>query len=87
VKQVIYSLVQVAFALNRVYFPGEKKLHESLSKLPMLPHDFVRRIESLLYPGCSPDIALLTTQQRELAALVKEMQQLISSACPNCQNR
>ncbi len=76
VQQVLHALVQVIFALNREYFPGEKKLAHALNKLPMQPEAFTARLESLLCPGSNPGVAQLREQQRELAALVTDVEQL-----------
>ncbi len=79
VQQVLQALVQVVFALNREYFPGEKKLAPALEKLPVQPEAFTTRLEGLLTVGSNPGEAQLREQQRELAALVAEMKQLIST--------
>jgi hypothetical protein len=77
VQQVIQNLIQVLFAYNAVYFPGEKKLALALEHLPRLPKDFTARIQRLLFPESAPDAALLEWQRMELVALVKEVKELI----------
>jgi hypothetical protein len=82
VQQVAQALVQVAFALNREYFPGEKKLAGSLAALPLRPDAFPARLQSLLTIGKDPDVAALRGQRRELAALVAEMERLVAAQHP-----
>lgn len=80
VQQVLHALVQVLFALNREYFPGEKKLAHALNKLPMQPEAFTPRLQSLLSPGGNPGVARVREQQRELAALVADVEQLANES-------
>ena len=79
VQQVINNLVQVLFACNRVYFPGEKKLAISLEHLGVKPRDFTQRIQMLLFPLRAPDRELLEGQRAELSALVNEVKDLVAS--------
>lgn len=79
VQQVAQALIQVIFALNRVYFPGEKKLAEAMDGLPVQPPDFAARLQALLFPACEPGVPALRDQQRELTALLDEMKQLVSA--------
>jgi hypothetical protein len=78
VQQVLQALIQVVFALNRVYFPGEKRLAYAMETLPVHPSGFARRVQELLAPP-SVDVAGLETQRRELADLVAEMRALVSA--------
>ena len=77
VTQVLHALIQAAFALNREYFPGEKKLAQALERLNTRPDAFSRRVHALLFPGGSPTVGQLQEQQRELAGLVAEMERLV----------
>jgi hypothetical protein len=77
VQQVVYALIQVVYALNRVYFPGEKMVAATLAKLPIQPADFAGRIRALVYPGDAGTVADLRAQQGALAALVGEVAQLV----------
>ena len=83
VQQVIHNLIQVVFALNEEYFPGEKKLAIALEHLAVKPKEFTRRIQRLLFDGDGhksqeggPDQAFLEWQRVELAALVQEVKGL-----------
>jgi hypothetical protein len=79
VQQVVDNLIQVLFALNRVYFPGEKKLAAALDHLPVKPEAFVARIERLVFPAATAEVGYLGEQSRELAALVEEVCALVAS--------
>ena len=78
VQQVVQALIQVIFALNREYFPGEKKVAYALSALPVQPRGFAARAQGLIAPGKSPDVAQLREQRRELGALVAEVAGLVA---------
>jgi hypothetical protein len=80
VQQALQALIQVVFALNREYFPGEKKLAGALEKLPISPPGFAARCEALLSPGAPPSVAALREQQRDLTALVSEVRELRTRA-------
>lgn len=80
VQQTLHALIQVAFALNREYFPGEKRLAEALEKLPVRPRAFSARLHALLRSGEGPGVMGLRAQRRELRALVDEMAYLVSSS-------
>jgi hypothetical protein len=80
VQQVAHNLIQVVFALNETYFPGDKKLEAALARLPRQPRDFGERIRRLLAPGAPPDRALLAWQREELCRLLDEVRALVPSA-------
>jgi len=73
VQQVIHNLIQVIFALNQTYFPGDKKLAGALDHLAVKPERFTARIHALLFPGSEPDPAKLNEQRQTLRALVQEV--------------
>jgi hypothetical protein len=77
VQQVVQALIQVVFALNRVYFPGEKKLGSTLAHLALQPPDFHQRLCDLVYPGDDGSTPRLRAQQKALAGLVKDVEALI----------
>jgi hypothetical protein len=78
VQQSVYNLIQVLFALNAQYFPGEKKMQAALEQLALKPANFTRRIQALLFPGAAPSVGLLEEQRLELAALVEETAALVA---------
>lgn len=77
VQQVLQALIQVVFALNHAYFPGEKRLAHAMETLPVQPSGFAQRVQELLTQA-SVDVEGLEKQRRELAALVAEMRALVS---------
>jgi hypothetical protein len=80
VQQVVHNLIQVVFALNRAYFPGDKKLDVAIEHLALKPDRFVERIKYLLFPGVQADVTLVRRQRRVLSELVGEVEFLITQA-------
>ena len=80
VHHAVYALLQVVFALNGAYFPGEKRLARALDRLPRQPDRFVSRVESLVHPAAPPTVETLRAQARELKALIGEVEQLARDA-------
>ena len=79
VQQVVHNLIQVVFALNRVYFPGDKKLAGALDHLSIKPDCFTTRIQNLIRPGAPGTRALFERQRQDLIALVQEMDTLVQA--------
>jgi hypothetical protein len=79
VQQVVQALIQVVFALNREYFPGEKKLADALEKLAIVPAGFAAAIEGLLCPGPARGVDELRGQQRALASITADVRRLQES--------
>lgn len=77
VQLVVHALIQVLFALNREYFPGEKRVTEALSRLAVVPRDVSARVQALVAPGTPPNVASLRAQQQALAALVDDVRALV----------
>lgn len=76
VQQVIHNLIQVVFALNRTYFPGDKKLRIALDHLAVTPPEFAARVERLMLPTSGTPEAF-AQQRDELQALVREVAALV----------
>lgn len=74
VQQVVHAVIQLVFALNHAYFPGEKMLGERVESLPIRPADFAARVRGLL-TGAEG----LRAQHRELGALVAETARLVAT--------
>jgi len=79
VQQVLHNLIQVLFALNRVYFSGDKKLAQALKKLDRSPESFAERVEALMFPGEPATVELLRAQREELQRLVDEVGELVAA--------
>jgi len=73
VQQVIHNLIQVLFAANEIYFPGDKKLAEVMAHLDRLPDRFADRVNQILFPSAAPTVDTLRQAQEELRALVAEV--------------
>jgi hypothetical protein len=78
VNQVAHNLFQVLFALNQVYFPGDKKLDLAIDHLPLKPADFTARVKRIVAPQVTADKAFLEWQCEELNALVNEVEALMN---------
>ncbi len=76
IQQVVHNLIQVLFAVNEVYFPGDKKLAAALGHLDRLPPRFVERVQGLIFPEERVGVALLRRQQAELQQLLKDTEDL-----------
>ncbi len=76
VQQVIHNLIQVLFAVNRVYFPGDKKLAHALGHLDRSPRRFAERVQGLLLPEERVSVQMLRRQQAGLRQLLEEVERL-----------
>jgi hypothetical protein len=77
VQQVLHALIQVVFALNREYFPDEKKLGEALAKVSIVPAGIAATMEALLCPGPAQSVDELREQQLMLAKLAADVRALL----------
>ncbi len=77
VQQVVHNLIQVLFAANQVYFPGDKRLSEAISHLNHVPDCFSERIRQLFWPGVCAGVDVLRSQQRELQDLLREVENIV----------
>jgi predicted nucleotidyltransferase len=76
VQQVVHDLVQVLFALNEVYFPGDKKLDVALAHLPRQPPKLCARIRTLLWPGTPATTQALREQRESLRSLLGDVRDM-----------
>ena len=76
VQQVVHNLVQVLFALNEVYFPGDKKLDVALAHLPRQPTRLCERIHALLFPGTPATADVLRGQREALRSLLGDVRDM-----------
>lgn len=77
VQQVVHNVIQVLFAMNEVYYGGEKNLLASLRALRYTPAGFDRNLLFLLFPPHEDRVfekqrellrAIIADIERELAA-------------------
>jgi predicted nucleotidyltransferase len=79
VQQVVHNLVQVLFALNEVYFPGDKQLDAALAHLPRKPRELSERIGALLFPGTPATAEVLREQRERLRSLLADVREMAAS--------
>ncbi len=72
---LVRDIMQVLFALNRTYFPGDGANLRLAETFAILPRGFAERISLCLYPGRGPQA--LAQQAREIASLVDELETLL----------
>ena len=77
VQQVVHNLIQVLFAVNKCYFPGDKKLAKALNRLERVPAGFVEHIHELLFPAAPATREHLRQQQTALQQLLKDVEELV----------
>ena len=80
VQQVVHNLVQVLFALNEAYFPGDKQLDVTLAHLPRRPPRVCERISALLFPGTPATREVLREQREALRSLVADVRDMTARA-------
>lgn len=78
VQQVVHNLIQVVFAINGCYFPGDKKLEIALDHLSIKPDAFGQRVKRLLFPRADPEKAVLRWQNDELCRMIGEIEVLLA---------
>jgi hypothetical protein len=71
------AIMQVLFALNRAYFPGDGWNLPMAAELPRLPPNFISRMTSILDPGHGPDAH--RRQRAELIAMIADVEVLIAA--------
>ncbi len=79
IQQVVHNLIQVLFAVNDTYFPGDKKLAMVIAHLEHVPDQFTECVQSLLYPANLLSVAALRNQQIELQQLLQEIEVIAST--------
>lgn len=71
------AILQVVFALNRAYYPGDGWNLPMAAELPLLPPDFLSRMTAILEPGRDPDA--FRRQRTELIAMIADLEVLIAA--------
>lgn len=77
VQHTLQALIQVLFALNREYFPGEKQLANTMDRLALRPHTLAEQVRRILAPGTVVGRDELLAQARALGELVTETKALV----------
>ena len=71
------AILQVVFALNRTYYPGDGWNLAMAAELDRLPADFAARMTAILEPGRDPDG--WHRQRAELIAIIAELEVLVAA--------
>jgi len=71
------AILQVVFALNRVYFPGDGWNLPMAAELERLPPDFLSRMTAILEPGHDADA--WGRQRAELIAMIADLEVLVAA--------
>lgn len=71
VLHTVLDIVQIIFALNKVYFTGDKRLESTLSSLPYCPLSLLKNLAFLLQ--ASNDSDRLQTQYDILKSIIEEI--------------
>ena len=71
------AILQVVFALNRSYYPGDGWNLPMAAELELLPPDFTSRMAAILQPGRDPDA--FQRQRTELIAMIADLEVLIAA--------
>lgn len=71
VLHTVLDMIQVIFALNRVYFPGDKRLDTVLKSLPYCPKSLIENLPFLLQ--ASTDQKHLKKQYEILKSVIEEL--------------
>ena len=80
VQQVVHNLLQVLFALNESYFPGDKNLGVALDHLPRQPVELRSKVESLLWPAASATRETLRAQAEALRSLLQDIEAMVAGS-------
>jgi hypothetical protein len=75
--KLAHAILQVVFAFNRVYYPGDGWNLPMAADLERLPPDFISRMTSLLEPGGDADA--WRRQRTEFIAMVRDLEVLLTA--------
>jgi hypothetical protein len=68
-SKLVHEIIEILFALNETYYPGDGSNLRFVEKFKIVPADFSARVRLVLYPG-SADV--FTDQYTALADLIDE---------------
>ncbi|AVF05902.1 MULTISPECIES: DUF4037 domain-containing protein [Devosia] len=71
------AILQVVFAFNRVYYPGDGWNLPMAAELERLPPDFIARMTQILEPGSGADA--WRRQRAEFIAMVRDLEVLLAA--------
>jgi hypothetical protein len=73
--RLVHDIMQILFAVNKIYYVGDGSNLRFAEKFPILPHRFSERIESLLYPP--PQEPVLLNQYTAMIALIDDVMRIV----------
>lgn len=76
--RLVHDIMQVLFALNRVYFIGDGSNLDYASRFQHQPERLAERVREALYPSSGEDA--YARQRATLVALIDEIESLVESA-------
>jgi len=79
-QQIVNDLVHAAFAINEVYFPGDKKMSKQLGKLPRLPEGFQAGLDAALLGRGDASSAAWRERFASIERLTAQLRSLADSA-------
>jgi hypothetical protein len=72
--RLVHDMIQVIFALNETYYPGDGANLQFIAKMKQRPERFAERVAEILYPSPGGDV--LARQREALLALIAEVEEL-----------
>lgn len=75
--RLVHDMVQLLFAVNEVYFPGDGNNLRLLAGMRFLPPEFARRIDEILYP--TEGARRFALQRERAVELANEVLELVAS--------
>lgn len=69
--KLVHDQLQIRFALNDAYCPGDGKNLHFTDDFAIVPQQFRERVEEILHPGRDEDA--ITSQRIQLMALIDEV--------------
>lgn len=81
-SKLVHEIIQILFALNETYYPGDGANLRWIEKFRLVPANFPARVRDILYPGASDPFAV---QYGSLMALIDEVLSLAASQEPGLQ--
>jgi hypothetical protein len=76
--KLVHSAMEVLFALNETYYPGDGWNLPIAAQLPLVPRNLMERVTAVLYPGPAPESH--ERQYEALCALIDDVLALAQSS-------
>lgn len=76
-SKLVHDMLQVLFALNETYFPGDGNTLRYVETFEYVPSGFIRRVEAALYPGTGSHS--FHQQYEQVTTLIDDVETLITA--------